>query len=154
MNEILTSKDVERLNKILFYSGSMLALLLLIGTFVVFGLYLKQDSTAIKNLEAPQTVLLQEKNDKTVWIFQVLYPENSASQAAAILTRLTEEGYLVRATGSANAEQKTTLLRVKPEMEQEAELLVQDLTTFLKITTVTTDFVSDTANVQLILNQE
>jgi hypothetical protein len=132
----------------------MLALFLIICASILFGLYLKQDATAIKNLEAPQAAPVQEKNDKTVWIFQVIYPEQAASQAAVVLTKLTEEGYLVRATGSAITEQKTTVLRVKPEMKEETDLLIQDLAKFLKITTVTTDFVSDTANVQLILNQE
>jgi len=153
MNEILTSNDFDKSNKIIFYFGSAIALLLIVGALVLFILYLRPP-TVVKNLGMQKAIPAQEKLDRKAWVLEVLYPEDSASQAATVLNQLKAEGYYIQATGSANPDQKTITLRVKPELRQKSEELLENLSKFLKITTFTADFVSETANAQLILNHE
>ena len=152
MNEILTSTEFDKSNKLVFYGGAALALLLLITASVLFVLYLQQDPKPVKNLEMQKANVIQEKFNKSEWVFEVLYPATSASQAATTIDELIADGYQIQSTGSAKADQKTITLRVSPGMKQKADLLLKDLSKFFKVTTFTADYNSRRTNAQLIFN--
>lgn len=153
MKKIPSSKEFERSKKIIFFAGSAVSLLLIISACTLFVLLALRPPVTGTKLEISEDIVVEKKLDKTIWTFEVLYSDEITPFAQTTIQTLSTNGYTIEATGSANSERPTTTLNIKPEMKQEADLLLKDLSQYLTITTFATDLISERVNAQITLGE-
>lgn len=147
--------DSYKKGKIIFILGSFICSLLMI---IIVILYITLGSLNAKinseKASTPNTEYVTNSTDRGNWKFEVVNGSGIEGFENDVRDFLTELGYSVLSTKSAELHETSTLM-IRPDMADKKEELLEDLGEFFKITTVSTDLPSfNEVNARIILGKD
>lgn len=149
-----TQQDSYKNGKIIFIIGTIVCITSILGILALYAVLGSLDTKAHlqKNTPPIKEQIVNELEQKD-WKFEVVNASGIRAYENDVRDVLMELGYSILSTASAEV-QDTSTLRIRPDMSEKKEALLNDLDDFFRITTVSTDLPSfGEANAQITLGK-
>jgi len=154
------SEPQDKTNKKLFILGGIVLGIVMAATIALFIFYstqLKKTKIEKVTVEVSPTPVVVQKQTliKSDWSFEVLNGSGVAGVAKEVADRLEALGYKVVEIGNADDQDyEGNELLVKEDMSETLDLVIADLESAIKITTVSGILKDSTASARIILGKE